>query len=300
MYSAASDQMARKLRKALAGYDAERIAREKALDSTREAMEAHKEWLRAQAARTGWLASMADQLAERAVNANEAAAEAAANAVPRVYAHNANFAAYEVDMGVRMNTMFHLVDESTVRNLMEQPNSPLVREVKVPKVDRPRDYRWNRRRFNAAMTQGILQGESIDAIVKRTRSIFGGNMSAAYRAARTAMTSAQNAGRVSSYTRARELGIKVQQKWVATKDGLTRDAHMALDGQVVEAGGVFDSELGPIAFPGDPSADPANTYNCRCTLEPVTDGEEARGDYEDLPADMTYDEWVEMVREQWG
>jgi len=28
----------------------------------------------------------------------------------------------------------------------------------------------------------------------------------------------------------------------------------------------FQSELGPIMFPGDPSADPGNVYNCRCTL----------------------------------
>lgn len=28
----------------------------------------------------------------------------------------------------------------------------------------------------------------------------------------------------------------------------------------------FESELGDIMYPGDPSADPANVYNCRCTI----------------------------------
>ncbi len=59
--------------------------------------------------------------------------------------------------------------------------------------------------------------------------------------------------------------------WRATNDERTRDAHQALDGQSVPRGGVFDSELGPIRYPGDPMASAENTINCRCWLEPSVD-----------------------------
>ena len=39
-----------------------------------------------------------------------------------------------------------------------------------------------------------------------------------------------------------------------------------LDGQLADVDKPFHSELGDIMYPGDPEADPANVYNCRCTL----------------------------------
>jgi hypothetical protein len=55
--------------------------------------------------------------------------------------------------------------------------------------------------------------------------------------------------------------------WRSAHDARVRDAHRALDGQKIKRGGVFQSALGPIRFPGDPSASAANTINCRCFLE---------------------------------
>lgn len=80
------------------------------------------------------------------------------------------------------------------------------------------------------------------------------------------MTSAQNAGRMEAMHHAQEMGIKVQKKWLATLDSRTRDAHALLDGQVQDVDKPFQSQLGPIMFPGDPAADPGNVYNCRCAL----------------------------------
>ena len=84
--------------------------------------------------------------------------------------------------------------------------------------------------------------------------------------ARTAMTGAQNAGRMETYRKAEELGIEGQKEWLATLDNHTRHAHAMLDGQKRPRDEPFDSELGKIMYPGDPNARPANTYNCRCTL----------------------------------
>jgi hypothetical protein len=53
---------------------------------------------------------------------------------------------------------------------------------------------------------------------------------------------------------------------MAAIDARTREAHRLLDGQEQEIDDPFESELGEIMFPGDPDADPANVYNCRCSL----------------------------------
>ncbi|MBP3396523.1 MAG: hypothetical protein J6L87_05050 [Clostridia bacterium] len=76
----------------------------------------------------------------------------------------------------------------------------------------------------------------------------------------------KNRGRQDSYERARKDGVMLKRKWIATYDMRTRHAHALLDGQLAEVDEPFESELGPIMFPGDHTAHPSNVYNCRCTL----------------------------------
>ena len=52
----------------------------------------------------------------------------------------------------------------------------------------------------------------------------------AVRAARTAVTAAENAGRMDSYHAAEKMGIKLRKRWLSTLDGRTRHAHAILDG----------------------------------------------------------------------
>lgn len=299
-YSQAAEEMRDRLDRVLRAYSSEKAQREKAMDSTEEAMKAHREWLRMQAIQQTRMGSMVDQLADAAVNANARAMDMVRDAVPTIYSENANRAAFDVDRAVGYDTKFTLVDESTVRALIGSgvTDSPILREVRVPKVSRPKDYQWNRQEFTSAVTQGILRGESIPDIVKRTRSIFGMNRAAAFRAARTATTSAECAGRVSSYRRAERLGIDLTQEWMATVDPRTRPSHVALDGERVEVGGSWQSEHGPIRYPGDPQAHPSEVYNCRCTLVAAVDGidQSAAARFSRLPDGMTYDEWREQAR----
>lgn len=299
-YSQAAEEMRDRLDRALRAYSSEKAQREKAMDSTEEAMKAHEEWLRMQAIQQTRMGSMVDQLADAAVNANARAMDMVRDAVPTIYSENANRAAFDVDRAVGYDTDFALVDESTVRALIGSgvTNSPILREVRVPKVSRPKDYQWNRQKFTSAVTQGILQGESIPDIVKRTRSIFGMNRAAAFRAARTATTSAECAGRVSSYRRAERLGIDLMQEWMATVDPRTRPSHVALDGERVEVGGSWQSEHGPIRYPGDPQAHPSEVYNCRCTLVAAVSGidQSAAARFSRLPDGMTYEGWRDQAR----
>ena len=310
-YSQAAEEMRDRLDRALRAYSSEKAQRERALDGTEEAMKAHREWLRMQAIQQTRMGSMVDQLADAAVNANARAMDMVRDAVPTIYSENANRAAFDVDKAVGYDTKFTLVDESTVRALIGSgvTDSPILREVRVPKVSRPKDYQWNRQKFTSAVTQGILQGESIPDIVKRTRSIFGMNRAAAFRAARTATTSAECAGRASSYRRAERLGIDLMQEWMATVDPRTRPSHVALDGERVEVGGSWQSEHGPIRYPGDPQAHPSEVYNCRCTLVAAVSGidQSAAARFSRLPEGMTYEGWrqraldrLEAARERLG
>jgi hypothetical protein len=60
-------------------------------------------------------------------------------------------------------------------------------------------------------------------------------------------------------------------KWRSAKDKRVREAHRHLDGQTAKYGEAFQSDLGPIRYPGDPQAVAANRINCRCWREPDID-----------------------------
>lgn len=259
------------------------------LDGTKESELAYDIWLKRQSVSASWIYGMVEDLSDAAVRTNQVATNAIADAVPGVYAENANWAAYTIDKATHLDTRFNLVDESTVRQLVMR-SDPILKELTIPKLDRPKDYRWNSQRFRSAITQGILQGESIPNIVKRTGSIFGSNRAAAMRAARTATTNAENAGRVASYERAKDIGIQLKQEWVATLDGRTRSSHRMLDGEKVDIGEKFSNGL---RFPGDSWGAAEEVYNCRCTLVAAVDGvdQSDAARWSRLPDGITYDEW---------
>lgn len=279
-----------------------------AVASGAETQAAHDAWRRAQTVRRYYLVGMVDRLATDATRANEKALDMVNDRIPRVYAENANYGAYQVESGLGFDThSFDLYDESTVRRLMEAtehdqiihevievgPPRPKLQNVRKINFDEARDVQWNRQKFTAAVTQSILQGESVPNAAKRLTNVLNMGKSMATRAARTAMTSAENAGRVDSYKRAKAMGIDLEQEWMATLDGRTRYSHRELDGQHVPVGGKFEVEGHEIEFPGDPKAHPSETYGCRCTLVAWLPGIEQEDPerWSRLPDDMTYEDW---------
>ena len=122
------------------------------------------------------------------------------------------------------------------------------------------------KKINSQVLQGIVQGESIPTISKRITNVQEMNKDAAIRSARTIVTGAENKGRMDSYHRAEQDGIILEKEWLAAIDSRTRDWHAELDGQTRPIDKPFENAIGKIMFPGDPSADGANVYNCRCTL----------------------------------
>ena len=200
------------------------------------------------------------QTAEQLAHVNETATAYINNNLPEVYAMNYN-ATGEAFNGIG-GYSFTLTDADTVRNLVESDRSFLP----MRDLDFSRDVAWNIEKMNAEVLQGILQGESMDKIADRLAQVIGMNLRSAISAARTMVTSAENKGRQDGFERAAAMGIILEREWIATSDGRTRDWHRELDGVTTAVDEPFENAIGKIMYPGDPSANGANVWNCRCTI----------------------------------
>ena len=295
-YNQASREMRKRLDDMMESYDkanAEWKQRVKSGDATQEDYDG---WLKDQATDRAFVQSMAQTLAQDANRTNQLAMDTVNDAIPSVFAENANYAAFEVEHGIGYEThAFDLYDQSTVRRLIrDQPD--LLPPLPNPRMDNGRDLRWNRQRFAGVITQSVLQGESIPRAADRIGRVMRTNEAAATMAARTALTGAENAGRVDSYKRAQNIGIELEQEWMATLDERTRMSHRELDGQHVPVGKYFiasNTTGNKLLFPGDPSAPGEDVYNCRCTLVAwlPSIAEEDNRSWAKMPDEMTYDEW---------
>ena len=204
--------------------------------------------------------AMKEDVAKQLLNVNQTATAYINGELPEVYALNYNALADTVD-GVG-GYSFALTDADTVRHLATTDKSLLP----FRELDPTKDIPWNMKKINSQVLQGIIQGESIPNISKRIMNVQGMNKDAAIRSARTIVTGAENKGRMDSYKRAEADGIILEKEWLATSDKRTRDWHNELDGQTIPIDKPFENAIGKIMFPGDPSADGANVYNCRCSL----------------------------------
>ena len=214
-----------------------------------------------------------------------------------VYSENANYEAYRAEKTLGQAVNFTLYDNATVERLIKEKPELLP----AKKINGRKDRAWNQGVIANAVTQAIIQGESIPGLAERiSKATANTNMKAMVRYARTAMTAAQNAGRMDTMHRAEEIGIRVRKQWLATLDRRTRDSHRQLDGQEQDVDKPFKSELGDIMYPGDPEADPGNVCNCRCTMISVYpkfqkgNSESKRRDNETGKEieDASYREWI--------
>lgn len=257
---------------------------QKLIDAGELALEAYQEWLRMQVLQGDIWGEKLRDVTGLLADANRQALNIINDRKMDVFAQNANYAAFQIEKGTSMAYSFSLYDRDAVWNLIK--NNPELLPLKT--LNQKKDAAWNMKALRNCITQGIIQGDSVPDLAQRIANGIGSmDMKAMVRTARTAMTSAQNAGRMQTLHRAQEMGIAVKKRWLSAHDDRVRDSHIDLDGQVAEVDQPFDSILGPIMFPGDPTADPANTYNCRCTLTYIYPGHNGGG------SRMTYDQWVE-------
>lgn len=245
----------------------------------------YKSMIKSYTIRAEWYKNMVDSLSTELLNADVKAMEIVRNYMPSVYAENYNFATYKIEKAASVSTNFTLIDESTFRRLVT--NNPTL--INNWTVHERKDLAWNRRHISSAVMQGVLQGESIPKIAKRIASVDGMSMRNAKKAARTAMTAAQNMGRWDSYKRAEGSGIKLKKQWVATLDSRTRESHRMCDGETVDINAEFSCGL---AYPGDPSGQAAEVANCRCTMVAEVEGVDTSDALRASKLDgVSYKEW---------
>ena len=180
-----------------------------------------------------------------------------------VFLEASNYTAKEIGKNTKGTVTFDIYDEKTVDRLL-QDDPQLLPEWRI---DEPKDYVWNEKRVNSTVTSGIVSGKSVHEIGQDlSGELATKNAKKMEMFARTALTGAENAGRVERMKETEAMGVTVLKKWLSVHDARTRDAHAELDGQTAKPDEPFRSALGNIMFPGDPAAHPANVYNCRCTL----------------------------------
>lgn len=252
----------------------------------------YKQWRLNQIGRGERYQAMRDKVAHRMTDANAVAVSYTNDATPGIYSLNRNYAAYTIE-SVAGNVGFDLWDEQTVKRLMvEQPD---LMPYYPPKraLKRGIDLAWGKKQITASVTSSILQGKSIKGMADDLQNrITTMNRDSAIRAARTAVTGAQNAGRMDSYAAAEKMSIKLKKEWLATLDARTRHSHAMLDGEQVAQDKKFSNGC---RFPGDPQGPPWEIYNCRCTLVAAVDGVDTsyglRRTRDGLISDMTYAQW---------
>lgn len=238
--------------------------------------------------------AMKEQIADDLHNTNEIAKQIVRDRMPDVYAENHNYGTYEVEKGAKLDTSYTLYDRSTMERLMADDPDLLPEPGKATsaRIAAGLDKRWNRQQIQSVMMQSLVQGESIPKIATRLANTVGDkNRKAAIRNARTMATGAQNAGRINSYKRAKNMGIDMEQEWLATIDMRTRHSHRAMDHEVQEVGEQFSNGC---YYPGDPDGDPSEVYNCRCSVRALVSGLQPMArNFRDLSQieDEDYESW---------
>lgn len=264
----------------------------------------YMQWLQNQIGRGERFEALQNQLADRVTNAAETAYAYINDTTPSVYSLNRNYGAYTIERAAG-SVGFTIWDESTVRRLLVQQPELMPYYPPQKALKRGIDLEWGKKQIRAAVQSGILQGKSIGKIANDLqRRIPDMSRKSAIRAARTAMTGAQNGGRMDSYKAASDMGIKARKRWVATKDDRTRKSHRRMDGETVGWDERFSNGL---MYPGDPSGPGAEVYQCRCTLrtveKPGIEAEPRKMRVRDpktgrnvVVEEMTYEQWERWVK----
>lgn len=257
--------------------------------------EDYDDWKKGQVFTGKQWAAKKNEIAATLHNSNKIATAMINGSTLSVFAENSNYTAYSLEHDAGANFGFGLYNTDSVAKLIKEDPQLLPKW----KVDQKKDYVWNQKNINMALTQGIIQGESLKDISKRVSSgLAGKNQNLMNTFAKTGMTQAQNSGRLERLEKAKKLGLNVKKEWIATLDNRTRFDHQQLDGQIADTDGYFKVGGLKIRYPGDPEAHPSLVYNCRCALgNHLVDYPSTYQRYDNIdgvPIDgMTYREWKE-------
>lgn len=284
LYGRTAAEMESKLSAYLARYAEQDAAKQAAYEAGEITAKELKAWRSSQAAVIQNQRNLIETLSRDLASADKMAMDMLNGYVHASYAENLSFGIFQIEEQVGVHTSFSMYNADAVQAILKDPDQQLL----PPNPNVSADMQWSRQKISSSIGQSVLNGESIPKAAARLQSVVGMSANAAVRAARTAMTGAQNYGRLEAGRRAAAMGIKVKKQWVATHDERTRFSHRELDREVAEEEEEFSNGL---MYPADWSGEPAEVYNCRCSMRHVVDGHE----YDDLPdytkEGVAYEEW---------
>lgn len=192
-----------------------------------------------------------DTLAHGLANLDQAAKDLINGKLPAIYTVNFNQLAGQLPGGYA----YGLITPQTVRGLV------------MGQMDFASAVEWNKQLMNSEVLQGILRGESMDKIAARFAHVLGMNETAAMRDARTAVTYAENQGRLDSYYEAESKGTVLVKVWNSVDDGRTRDSHKPMPtGVGGEERPIDEPFSNGLMCPGDSGGAAHEIYNCRCAM----------------------------------
>ena len=254
----------------------------------------YQRWRRSNLARGEGYRQMQEDIAARIRDAAQIAAAYVDDTLPAVFALNRTYAAYAMERtgaNLGVGTSFSIYSEDVVKRLIVEHPELLPNYPRRLALDVPKEMRWLREKISSQVLHGILGGETIPKIASRMVDVVGMDKNVAIRNARTAVTSAENGGRMDTYDTAEAMGIRLQKEWMATHDTRTRESHGRIDGERVDKDAAFSNGC---RFPGDPNGAPEEVYNCRCTMVSYLP------DYPDARDRVTYQQWLERTKSKKG
>lgn len=124
-----------------------------------------------------------------------------------------------------------------------------------------------KKRISDEIARGISSGLSYERIAGNLQWMVNGDYSKALRIIRTEGHRIQNQSALDAMHKAVNVGASIVKQWDSTLDGVTRDTHRELDGQVVGVDEEFViPSTGARAMFAGGFGDPSEDCNCRCCI----------------------------------
>jgi len=156
---------------------------------------------------------------------------------------------------------FNLHDPTVLR-FLEQQGARLVVDI----------TRTTREAIRQAVVEGQAAGDSVNEIQRRIEEVFQEAATVrSLRIARTEIIGASNFGQLRAMEQS---GVVAGKQWLSARDETVRESHQAADkatdplrgGRAVALNQPFDIGGIGMQYPGDQSAPPEETVNCRCVV----------------------------------
>lgn len=117
--------------------------------------------------------------------------------------------------------------------------------------------------IKSEITRGIATGLPYGDIARNINNVSKSGLSNAQRIARTEGHRIQEQSRYEAQKTAKSKGANVVKQWDSTMDGVTRETHRVLDGQIRELDEYFEADGKKAMYPSG-FGRPEEDINCRC------------------------------------